>query len=79
MTRYLLFKVIVSKFNFLKLQHPHLIDPSELLRPEPDFADKGISKFRDYTVDENDPLKERVRRTYQLMHKFQTVDYVKRK
>lgn len=63
----------------MKLQHPHLIDPSELLRPEPDFADKGISKFRDYTVDENDPLKERVRRTYQLMHKFQTVDYVKRK
>uniref|UniRef100_A0A336L865 Inositol oxygenase n=1 Tax=Culicoides sonorensis TaxID=179676 RepID=A0A336L865_CULSO len=57
-------------------EHPHLLDPSELLRPEPEFADKALSKFRDYTVDENDPIKERVRRTYRLMHKNQTVDFV---
>lgn len=58
-------------------QHPHLLDPSELLRPELEFADKDLSKFRDYSIDENDPLKERVRRTYRLMHLNQTVDFVK--
>lgn len=57
-------------------EHPHLLDPSELLRPEPEFADKALSKFRDYSVDDNDPIKERVRRTYRLMHKNQTVDFV---
>lgn len=57
-------------------ENPHLLDPSELLRPEPAFADKELSKFRDYSVDENDPIKERVRRTYRLMHKNQTVDFV---
>ncbi|CAD7086753.1 unnamed protein product [Hermetia illucens] len=56
-----------------------MIDPSELLRPEPDFAEKPISKFRDYSIDETDPLKERVRRTYRLMHKNQTVDFVKKR
>jgi len=54
-----------------------LIDPSELLRPECFFAEKNISKFRDYTIDTNDPLKERVRETYRLMHLNQTVDFVK--
>lgn len=54
-----------------------LIDPSELLRPE--FAEKELFKFRDYTVDENDPLKERVRNTYRQMHLNQTVDFVKGK
>lgn len=55
----------------------HLLDPSELLRPEPTFADKNPSKFRDYSVDTEDPLKERVRRTYRQMHLNQTVDFVK--
>ncbi|XP_039961692.1 inositol oxygenase [Bactrocera neohumeralis] len=54
-----------------------LIDPSELLRPEPAFADKCPSKFRDYSINEEDPLKERVRRTYREMHLNQTVDFVK--
>lgn len=54
-----------------------MIDPSELLRPETEFADKDLSKFRDYTVDVNDPLKERVRQTYRQMHLNQTVDFVK--
>lgn len=54
-----------------------MVDPSELLRPELAFADKEISKFRDYSVDETDPLKEMVRRTYRQMHLNQTVDFVK--
>lgn len=64
---------------YSELQKPHVIDPSELLRPEPDFTEKGVSKFRDYTIDESDPLKEMVRKTYRLMHLNQTVDFVKRK
>lgn len=55
-----------------------MIDPSELLRPEPEFVSKSISKFRDYSIDINDPLKERVRNTYRLMHLNQTVDFVQR-
>lgn len=54
-----------------------MIDPSELLRPEPLFAQKPVAQFRDYTVDEDDPLKERVRKTYHEMHTKQTVDFVK--
>ncbi|KAG4076087.1 hypothetical protein HA402_011433 [Bradysia odoriphaga] len=53
------------------------IDPSELMRPEPAFVDKEISKFRDYTIDPTDPLKDRVQRTYREMHLNQTVDFVK--
>lgn len=56
--------------------HPHLIDPSELLRPELDFADKNLSKFRDYTIDDEDPIKKRVRETYRKMHLNQTVEFV---
>ncbi|KAF4516958.1 hypothetical protein B566_EDAN005559 [Ephemera danica] len=54
-----------------------LIDPSELLRPEPEFAAKPVAKFRDYTIDPDDHIKERVRRTYQVMHRSQTVEFVK--
>lgn len=53
-----------------------LIDPSELLRPELSFADKSLSKFRDYSINEDDPIKERVRKTYEEMHTFQTVEFV---
>lgn len=63
--------------NFWNRKQPRVIDPSELLRPEADFMEKGVSKFRDYTIDENDPLKEMVRKTYRLMHFNQTVDFVK--
>lgn len=59
--------------------HPHLLDPSELVRPEPKFAKKEITKFRRYSVDDTDPIKERVRRTYKLMHQNQTVDFVRGK
>lgn len=66
--------------NFqLHLQHPQVIDPSELLRPEAEFAGKCLTKFRDYSVDVNDPLKERVRQTYRQMHLNQTVDFVESK
>jgi inositol oxygenase len=57
----------------------NIIDPSELLRPEPKFAQKPVGQFRDYSIDENDPIKERVRKTYNLMHTNQTVDFVKEK
>ncbi|XP_055913898.1 inositol oxygenase [Eupeodes corollae] len=63
--------------KFLPQGQIDIIDPSELLRPEASFADKQLSQFRDYSVDENDPLKERVRQTYRDMHLNQTVDFVK--
>jgi len=54
----------------------HLTDPSELLRPELTFVKKEVGKFRDYSVDENDPIKERVRQTYRQMHLNMTVSFV---
>lgn len=66
-----------SKFYIPQIPPVDLIDPSELQRPEPKYADKELSKFRDYSIDENDPLKERVRKTYRDMHFNQTVDFVK--
>ena len=62
-------------------QYPGFLDGSELLRPELSpingELDKPVGKFRDYTVDISDPLKERVRRTYHNMHTYQTVQFVK--
>lgn len=54
-----------------------LIDPSELLRPGPTKG-SAAAKFRDYSIDESDPLKERVRQTYRQMHLHQTVDFVRK-
>nr|CAD7609616.1 unnamed protein product [Timema genevievae] len=56
-----------------------VIDPSELLRPEPSFAAKPVGQFRDFTIDLNDPIKERVRLTYEKMHTNQTVDFVNKR
>ncbi|GLV44641.1 uncharacterized protein CBL_20553 [Carabus blaptoides fortunei] len=53
------------------------IDPSEFLRPEEKFANKPVSQFRDYSIDKDDPIKERIRITYEKMHANQTVDFVK--
>lgn len=64
-----------NKPFFCVFQNPSLIDPSELLRPELKFVEK--SQFRDYSVDDTNPLKERVRLTYRQMHLNQTVDFVK--
>ncbi|XP_049789945.1 inositol oxygenase-like isoform X2 [Schistocerca nitens] len=61
-----------------KVMNRPLIDPSEILRPEPIHAGKPIAQFRDYTIDDTDPIKERVRKLYYDMHKYQTVDFVKK-
>lgn len=56
-----------------------MMDPSLLLRPEPTFAAKPVGMFRDYSIDPEDPIKERVRVTYHKMHTYQTVDFVRGK
>jgi len=66
----------LTVWNKLGCQDMHLLlDPSELYRPELS-AGKDVCEFRDFSIDENDPIKERVRQTYQEMHTHQTVDYV---
>lgn len=58
----------------------NILDPSELHRPEGvAFAEKDLDKFRDYTVNDNDPISLRVLNTYKQMHKNQTVDFVRGK
>ncbi|KAF7284046.1 hypothetical protein GWI33_022665 [Rhynchophorus ferrugineus] len=57
----------------------NMIDPSELLRPETKFAQKELTAFRNYAIDQEDPIQERVRKTYLDMHTYQTVDFVKSK
>lgn len=59
---------VYKKANFLKKYF--------IFRGQLDFVQKDVSEFRDYTIDDTDPVKERVRRTYRLMHLNQTVDYV---
>lgn len=55
-----------------------ILDPSEIHRPDkPEFADKDVNQFRDYSITENDAIKERVFQTYKAMHRNQTVDFVK--
>lgn len=54
-----------------------LLDPSEHLRPEPVYAGKLKNEFRNYEINSEDPIKERVRRTYEQMHTNQTVEFVK--
>lgn len=61
-------------------QSVSILDPSELHRPEEIlFAEKDLDKFRDYTVNEDDPISARVLQTYKNMHKNQTVDFVRGK
>lgn len=60
----------------LQLSIVNLIDPSEHLRPELKFAAKALECFRDYSIDENNPIKERVRKTYLEMHTNQTMHFV---
>ncbi|XP_048482168.1 inositol oxygenase [Plutella xylostella] len=56
-----------------------LLDGSQLLRPEPAFTDKPVAAFRDYSVDDLDPVKKRVKDTYYAMHGNVTVEFVKQK
>lgn len=66
--------------NLILQQTVNCFDPSDLYRPENvSFAEKDLSKFRDYTVHDNDPKTERVLRTYKQMHTNQTVDFVRGK
>lgn len=57
--------------------HVKLLDPSEQFRPEPIYAGKLQSEFRNFEEDFEDPIKERVRKTYEMMHSNQTVEFVK--
>ncbi|XP_043489389.1 inositol oxygenase [Polistes fuscatus] len=54
-----------------------IIDPSEKFRPEPIYAGKLKSEFRNFSVDPADEIKERVRQTYENMHTNQTVEFVR--
>lgn len=54
-----------------------ILDPSDIYRPDlPEFADKDVQQFRDFTLTD-DPIKQRIFETYKLMHKNQTVDFVR--
>jgi len=55
----------------------HILDPSTIYRPELETK-KDKDEFRDYSIDENDPIKERVRLTYLQMHTNQTVEFVRK-
>jgi len=64
--------------KFTDKQSVSILDPSDIYRPDiSTFADKDEKDFRDFTVTENDPLKERVFQTYKAMHTSQTVEFVK--
>lgn len=53
------------------------MDPSDIYRPDiATYATKDLDQFRDYTVVEDDPVMERVRKTYAKMHRNQTVAFV---
>ncbi|XP_017878200.1 inositol oxygenase [Ceratina calcarata] len=54
-----------------------ILDPSDKYRPESVYSGKSESQFRNYAVDSADPVKERVRKTYQMMHTNQTVEFVR--
>ncbi|XP_077288222.1 myo-inositol oxygenase isoform X2 [Arctopsyche grandis] len=57
----------------------NLVDPSQLLRPEEIYNGKPVNAFRDYSIDDDDPIKSRVQNTYKLMHTHQTVNFVNEK
>ncbi|XP_046964292.1 inositol oxygenase-like [Vanessa cardui] len=67
----------------MKIKNPDntisMLDPSLLLRPEKVYDGKPLEAFRDYSVDDKDPIKERVCKTYYDMHTNMTVDFVKGK
>ncbi|XP_041971783.1 inositol oxygenase isoform X2 [Aricia agestis] len=67
----------------MKVKNPDntisMMDPSLLLRPEAVYDGKDVQAFRDYSVDDEDPIKARVRKTYYTMHTNVTVDFVKGK
>lgn len=75
--KYLRWIVVVEWFFFSQnVSHAMLLDPSEKFRPEPVYAGKLQSDFRNFIEDPEDPIKERVRKTYENMHTNQTVEFV---
>ena len=55
-----------------------MLDPSEHFRPEHIATHgKSLEEFRKYSDEEEDYIQRRVKRTYYLMHKNQTVDFVR--
>lgn len=58
-------------------QRQTILDPSDKYRPETVYAGKLEGEFRDFSEDPTDPVKERVRKTYEKMHANQTVEFVK--
>jgi inositol oxygenase len=56
---------------------PAVLDPSEHLRPEPVYAGKLKNEFRNYEINPENLIQERVRKTYEEMHTHQTVEFVK--
>lgn len=63
--------------DFCLQQKISLLDPSDIYRPDiAAYAKKDLDQFRDYSVVEDDPIKERVRQTYAQMHRNQTVAFV---
>ena len=63
--------------SFPQQNKTDMLDVSELLRPEPSFTTKPVGQYRDFSIDYNDPIKERVRKLYVEMHTNQTFDFVK--
>lgn len=51
------------------------LDPSEHFRPETNG--KAVDDFRRYSEEEEDEIQQRVKRTYYMMHRNQTVDFVR--
>lgn len=70
-------KFFIYTFKEQSRNHITLMDPSEHLRPEQVYDGKLQSEFRNFDEDSDDPVKERVRKTYEAMHTNQTVEFVR--
>lgn len=68
-------------------RRPSIFDPTELHHLEDEaphggiggILDKKVTKFRRFSIDVTNMMKERVRKTYLAMHTHQTVAFVRSK
>jgi len=68
-------------------RRPSIFDPTELHHIEDEaphggiggILDKKVTKFRRFSIDVTNMMKERVRKTYLAMHTYQTVAFVRSK
>ena len=68
-------------------RRPSIFDPTELHHTEDEaphggiggILDKKVTKFRRFSIDVTNMMKERVRKTYLAMHTYQTVAFVRSK